>query len=80
MIKHAEKLIDHFLHRQTALGYFHSQEGEWDSNGQVLWLMNKFCMLSGSKPKESWVKSILNAAKWIVHKRTSRDSKKPHAG
>ena len=80
MIKRAEKLIDNFLHRQTTFGYFHSQEGEWDSNGQVLWLMNKFYNLSGKRPKDSWLKPVINAAKWIMHKRTLRDSGKPHAG
>lgn len=80
MIKRAEKLIDNFLHRQTAFGYFHSQEGEWDSNGQVLWLMNKFCRLSGRSLKAQWIKPVINGAKWIAHKRTLKDSKKPHAG
>ena len=80
LIKHAENLIDKFLHRQTAFGYFHSQEGEWDSNGQVLWLLNKFCRLSGNKPKENWLKHIISGAKWIMHKRTLKDSQKPHAG
>ncbi len=80
LIKHAEELIDKFLHRQTAFGYFHSQEGEWDSNGQVLWLLNKFCKLSGNKPKENWLKHIISGAKWIMHKRTLKDSQKSHAG
>ena len=33
-----EKLV-HLLSRQEKDGYFVSQEGEWDSNGQVLWVM-----------------------------------------
>jgi hypothetical protein len=80
MIERAEKLIDNFFSRQTAFGYFHSQQGEWDSNGQVLWLMNKFCQFTGRKPKSGWHRPIINAAKWIIRKRISRDSKKPHTG
>ena len=33
-----EKLM-HLLSRQDKDGYFVSQEGEWDSNGQVIWVM-----------------------------------------
>jgi hypothetical protein len=80
MIKRSEKLIENFFPRQTAFGYFHSQQGEWDSNGQVLWLMNQFCRFSGSNPSEHWLQSAVNAAKWIIRKRVSSDSKKPHAG
>ncbi|MCA9201717.1 MAG: hypothetical protein KDA59_01640, partial [Planctomycetales bacterium] len=34
----AARVIERFPLRQKASGYFHSQEGEWDSNGQVLWI------------------------------------------
>ena len=80
MIKRAEKLLDKFPHKQTPFGYFHSQEGEWDSNGQVLWVMNKFCQFAHCNPKDSWLQSIVHGAKWIIHKRTAKDSHKPHAG
>jgi hypothetical protein len=36
LIKRAERTIDDFRSRQKANGYFHSQDGEWDSNGQVI--------------------------------------------
>ena len=32
-------IIDDFDRRRTMGGYFKSQTGEWDSNGQVLWIM-----------------------------------------
>jgi hypothetical protein len=38
--------MDEFLKRQNASGYFHSQDGEWDSNGQVLWIMEKYCQMT----------------------------------
>lgn len=80
MYELAEKLIDNFLPKQTAFGYFHSQEGEWDSNGQVLWLMNKYCDLTGRKSKDMWLQSIVKAGNWIIRKRLSKDLNKPHAG
>lgn len=80
MTKRAEKIIDGFFARQTTFGYFHSQEGEWDSNGQVLWVMNKYCQLTATKPKESWIHPILKGAKWIVRKRLPGISNAPNAG
>jgi len=72
LLKLSEKLIDAFLPRQTAFGYFHSQEGEWDSNGQVLWVMNVLCRAANMKPEESWLHPIAKGASWIVHKRVRK--------
>jgi hypothetical protein len=80
MLKRAENLIDRFFSRQTSRGYFRSQQGEWDSNGQVLWVMNRFCRCAGIPPKEQWIRPIIKAARWIVNKRLSRRSPSPHAG
>jgi len=80
MLEKAEKLIDGFFSKQTALGYFHSQQGEWDSNGQVLWILNRFCQCTGSSPKDSWIRPIVKAARWIVQKRLPQHSPSPHAG
>lgn len=80
LLKHAEKMIDNFMQYQTPLGYFHSQEGEWDSNGQVLWVINEYLRHSGDEIKEDWLKSIVSGAKWIIRKRTSKSSGKDHAG
>jgi hypothetical protein len=80
MTKRAEKLIDNFVSRQTAFGYFHSQQGEWDSNGQVLWLMDTFLRLTGKQARKDWLRPVVSAAKWIIHKRTSTNLEKPHAG
>jgi hypothetical protein len=80
LIKRAEKVIDGFFSKQKPLGYFHSQEGEWDSNGQVLWVMNKFCRLTGTKPKESWIQPIIKGAKWIIRKRITANSNSPFSG
>ncbi len=47
-------------------GYVQSQEGEWDSNGQALWLLEQNARLSGDYEifhQEYW--QILNAAHWI---------------
>jgi hypothetical protein len=76
----AERLLDRFPQRQQKSGYFHAQEGEWDSNGQVLWLMHRFCRLTGRPPKEDWLSAIRRAGAWIVRKRLPDHLDAPHAG
>ena len=72
MVDRAEKIIDRFPLRQTPGGYFLSQDGEWDSNGEALWIMRRFCELTGKKPKPIWKVSIYKAASWIQAKRISK--------
>jgi len=76
----AERVLDRFPARQTRGGYFHSQDGEWDSNGQALWILNRFCELTGQAPKEAWRKPIKKAAEWILRKRHSDNLDALHAG
>ena len=76
----AERALARFPARQTALGYFRSQDGEWDANGEVLWILQRFCALSGRPPASEWIDPIRRGARWIVHKRLSGDLDAPHAG
>ncbi len=72
--------LDCFRSRQTADGYFLSQEGEWDSNGEALWIMQQFCVMTGSVPPKEWEVSIKKAGRWIVKKRLPSRMPSPHAG
>ena len=74
------RALDCFPARQTRKGYFLSQEGEWDSNGEALWIMRRYCEMTGNLPPEEWKDSIDKAAKWICKKRLSCDLKNEHAG
>jgi hypothetical protein len=69
MSDRAERTIDSFPSRQKRNGFFLSQEGEWDSNGEALWIMNRFCELAGREPKTEWLRSIRRGAAWIERKR-----------
>ncbi|MBI2213799.1 MAG: hypothetical protein HYU52_09140 [Acidobacteria bacterium] len=75
----AERVIDHFPSRQTRTGFFLSQEGEWDSNGEALWTMRRYCELTGRPPKRAWLDSIRVGAEWIERKRVKSDGS-IHAG
>ncbi|MFP4255512.1 MAG: hypothetical protein ACLFQ9_01495 [Desulfobacterales bacterium] len=72
--------IDRFPARQKSSGYFLSQEGEWDSNGQVLWIMNRYVSLTGGRPSEAWLNAAFKAAEWIEKKRTRKRPAIRHGG
>jgi hypothetical protein len=74
--RHLEKF---FLHQRHS-GYFQSQQGEWDSNGQVLWLVDRFQQLTGQTLPQNWIQAVMKGARWIQKKRTSPDKRKSHAG
>jgi hypothetical protein len=76
----AEQALDRFPTRQNTRGYFLSQEGEWDSNGEALWIMHRFCELTGRPPKQAWRQTILRGARWIARKRLASAPTSPHAG
>ncbi len=76
----AERALDLFPQRQTAFGFFHSQDGEWDSNGEALWIMERFCRLTGRPPKQAWRNAILKGGQWIQRKRLADDGRTAHSG
>ncbi|BCR03243.1 hypothetical protein DESUT3_03120 [Desulfuromonas versatilis] len=75
-----ERVLDSFPARQTAAGFFFSQEGEWDSNGEALWIMDRFCLLTGRRAKEEWVQAIQRGARWIQRKRLPEGGDPRYAG
>jgi hypothetical protein len=75
-----EQALDRFPQRQTLAGYFHSQDGEWDSNGEALWILRRFCELTGREPKDDWRRAIRRGAEWISRKRVAGDPESLHAG
>lgn len=80
MLDRARRALDRFPGRQTPLGFFHSQDGEWDSNGEALWIFERYCALSGEAPPRRWRDSIVKGARWIMRKRLSDQLEVPHAG
>jgi hypothetical protein len=78
--KRAARMVLNFPSRQTMTGYFQSQEGEWDSNGQVLWIAGRLHDLTSITYDENFMKSLFKGADWIVNKRRTLDMDKPHHG
>jgi len=76
----AERALSRFPQRQTSGGYFRSQEGEWDANGEVLWILKRFFDLTGRRPEKHWHDPIGRGAQWITDKRLRKETEAPHAG
>jgi hypothetical protein len=80
LFKNIEKIIDRFPGRQTPTGYFMSQDGEWDSNGQAIWAIKGFTDATQGNIKKEWRTSIYKAAKWIKAKRHYSERDPLHNG
>lgn len=80
MTERVFNILDTFPGRQKLTGYFQSQEGEWDSNGQVLWIMDRFQQFTGHTLTKSWQDAIAKGADWIIRKRSGKETASPHAG
>ena len=76
----AGKCLELFPSRQTKHGYFLSQEGEWDSNGEALWVLERYYATSGTTASPEMLKAIRAAAVWIKRKRLRDSIHSPHAG
>jgi hypothetical protein len=72
--EYCRRIVESFFHWQKADGYFQSQEGEWDSNGQVLWSLLNYCEAATIPPPPHWLDSIRCGAAWIYSKRITRKS------
>jgi len=80
LARKCDRLIHRFPDRQSLTGYFHSQEGEWDSNGQVLWIAYRFTQCTGKPPSADLFTALMKGARWIMTKRRSKKDGKPHDG
>ncbi|WP_207308809.1 hypothetical protein [Marinobacter caseinilyticus] len=80
LTQRAERALARFPERQTAFGYFRSQEGEWDANGEVLWVLQRYYELTGKRPDTFWLGPIKRGANWILRKRLKSTTDLPHAG
>lgn len=76
----AARVLRTFPRRQTSSGFFLSQEGEWDSNGEALWILRRYFELSGRPPVTEWIPSIVTGADWIARKRTRDEGATLHRG
>lgn len=79
-VERTRRALAEFAPRQRHDGYFLSQEGEWDSNGEALWFYHRFAALTGETLPADWLRAVAKGARWIQRKRLPRDSGKLEAG
>jgi hypothetical protein len=80
LTQRAHRALAKFPERQTAMGYFRSQEGEWDANGEVLWILRRYEQMTHTKLPPDWHPIIKRGVQWIVRKRLPDQPPSPHAG
>jgi hypothetical protein len=65
-------VLNTFQRRILASGLFHSQQGEWDSNGQAIWtLMEHYRLTKDQEFLKANYPIIKRGAKWIIGKAQS---------
>jgi hypothetical protein len=79
-VERTRRALAEFAPRQRLDGYFLSQEGEWDSNGEALWFFHRFGALSGEKLPADWLHAVAKGARWIHRKRIPSSPARPEAG
>jgi hypothetical protein len=79
----AKRILENYFKKQTADGYFESQNGEWDSNGQVLWTVCQYYFFTRDREFiETHYRSLERGAEWVfkTRKKLSKDRADLHAG
>jgi len=68
--KRSRQVIDAFPERLTSDGFFRGPDGEWDSNGAVLWTVHQHFLLNRQHLwLKNWYPYLKRAAQWIARKR-----------
>ncbi len=79
-VERTRRALRQFAPRQRHDGYFLSQEGEWDSNGEAIWTFHRHAMLTGEALPDAWLAAIEKGARWIMRKRLPSGTGLPEAG
>jgi hypothetical protein len=74
--------MDTALKRQDSAGFFRSQNGEWDSNGQALWTLIGHVQRGGDPAllERAWP-ALMKGGRWInAMRQKTRTGRSPHFG
>lgn len=75
------EIIKSFPERQNSDGFFESQEGEWDSNGEALWITGQYFRFTNDRELiVSLWPNLIKGARWIQKKRLSNNADKDVTG
>ncbi len=74
------RTLERYASRQRKDGYFHSQDGEWDSNGEALWILEEYLASQGEPLPDEWRLMVESAGDWIKTKRLPIEGSEIHGG
>ncbi len=80
LTERADRVLHHYPQRQQLNGFFRSQEGEWDANGQAIWVLDRFRSLTGRDLSDELTQAVKKGVRWIRRKRLPDSAKEVHAG
>lgn len=80
LFKQAQQALQVFPQFQQSDGYFRSQTGEWDSNGQVLWIFYQYQQFSQQPLPATWQHALEKGTVWLQRQLTKNPKPSPHAG
>lgn len=71
--------LERYPARQDRDGFYRSQGGEWDSNGQAMWTLGLHVRRGGDPAlaERTW-RSVLRGAEWIDRTRRAKDDGRGH--
>jgi len=73
--KYTRRIIESYKKFQLPDGYFRSQKGEWDSNGQALWsVYQHYSLYKDEEFLSNFFNSLFLGIKWIKNKRLTENS------
>ena len=77
----ARKSVELYLPRQRPDGRFESQAGQFDANGQALWVLLQYHKMTGDR---AWLERVYpamrKAVEWTVKARRQTPAESPYAG
>lgn len=73
LVDRAKRVLAGFPGKQQHNGYFLSQEGEWDSNGQVLWIAARYAAMTGQALGAELEEALRKGVRWLAKKRLVKD-------
>ncbi|MFO0929734.1 MAG: hypothetical protein U0736_22380 [Gemmataceae bacterium] len=80
LVDRVGRCLAEYPDRQDLRGYFRSQEGEWDSNGAALWIIDRHRRVTGTPLDARLLRAVVRGADWIGRKRVADSAGVRHAG
>ncbi len=81
-VEETKEVLLTYPSRQKINGFFHSQQSEWDSNGQAIWIIAEYYRVTKDRTSlRKLISCVYIGALWIVNKlKTTEKNEVPYKG